>query len=263
MSSGDEKKEIGREEAITLKVNAQKLRGMVHFPSGKGPFPAVALFHGFTGQRMEPHFIFVKLSRLLARNKIIAARFDFRGSGESEGEFQETTISQEVEDGIKIMDFLAGHRLVNRERLGIVGLSLGGCIARLVATERNDIKCLVLWSAVAGLKELIKQEQTEEQQKELTEKGYIDSGGNKIGKNFLTTLSQVKKIETLSTYRGETLIIHGTEDNTVPLEHAYQFKKILPSSKLKKIEGADHTYNRADWEEEVLRETVSFLKEKL
>ncbi len=34
MSLGDGKKEIGREEAITLEVNAQKLRGMVHFPSG-------------------------------------------------------------------------------------------------------------------------------------------------------------------------------------------------------------------------------------
>ncbi|PKP55158.1 hypothetical protein CVT91_16415, partial [Candidatus Atribacteria bacterium HGW-Atribacteria-1] len=84
MSLKDEKRE--REEYVTLEVNDQKLRGMVHFPSGRGPFPAVALFHGFGGQRMEPHFIFVKLSRLLAKNKIITARFDFRGSGESEGE---------------------------------------------------------------------------------------------------------------------------------------------------------------------------------
>jgi len=252
-----------REEYVTIEVNTQKLRGMVHFPSGKGPFPAVALFHGFGGQRMEPHFIFVKLSRLLAKNKIIAARFDFRGSGESEGEFQEMTISQEVEDGMKIMDFLTEHPLVNREHLGIVGLSLGGCIARLVASERDDIKCLVLWSAVADLEELIKQEQTEEQRNELTKKGYTDSGGNKIGRSFLTTLSQVKKLETLSVYKGKALIIHGTEDKTVPIEHAYRFTQVLPSSRLKKIKGADHTYNRVDWEEEVLKETTNFLKEKL
>jgi hydroxypyruvate isomerase len=68
---------------------------------------------------MEPHFIFVKLSRLLTRNKIIAARFDFWGSGESEGEFQEMNITQEVEDGMKIMDFLAGCPSVNREHLGV------------------------------------------------------------------------------------------------------------------------------------------------
>ena len=258
-----EDKRRKREEYITLEVNTQKLRGMVHFPPGRGPFPAVALFHGFGGQRMEPHFIFVKLSRLLAKNKIVTARFDFRGSGESEGEFQEMTIPQEVEDGMKIMDFLAGHPLVIREHLGIVGLSLGGCIALLVASERDDIKCLVLWSAVADLEELIKQEQTEEQNEELTRKGYTDSGGNRIGKTFLATLSQVKKLETLSTYKGKALIIHGTEDQTVPFEHAYRLIKVLPSSRLKKIKGADHTYNRVDWEEKVLRETANFLMENL
>ncbi|MEA3485594.1 MAG: alpha/beta hydrolase, partial [Candidatus Aerophobetes bacterium] len=104
---------MAREEYVTLEVNSQKLRGMVHFPPERGPFPAVAVFHGCGGQRMEPHFIFVKLSRLLARNKIIAARFDFRGSGESEGEFEKMTIPQEVEDGMKIMDFLAEHPLVD------------------------------------------------------------------------------------------------------------------------------------------------------
>ncbi|MBA3062410.1 MAG: alpha/beta hydrolase [Atribacteria sp.] len=263
MSLKDE--EIRREkvEYITLEVNAQKLRGMVHFPSGKGSFPAVALFHGGGGQRMESHFIFVKLSRLLAKNKIITARFDFRGSGESEGEFQEMTISQEVEDGMRIMDFLAGHPLVNRKQLGILGLSLGGCIARLVATERDDIKCLVLWSTVADFEELIKQNQTKEKFKEFAREGYIDFGGNRMGKSFLTTLSQVKKLETLSAYQGEVLIVHGTEDQSVPLEHAYKFKKILPSSRLKKIKGADHTYNRVDWEEEVLKETTNFFIENM
>lgn len=261
MSLKDEKRE--REEYVTLELNAQKLKGMVHFPPGRGPFPAVALFHGWGGQRMEPHFIFVKLSRFLAKNKIVTARFDFRGSGESEGEFQEMTIPQEVEDGMKIIDFLAGHPLVNGEHLGIVGLSLGGCIARLVAIERDDVKCLVLWSAVADLEKLIKQKQTEEQNEELTRKGYTDSGGNKIGKSFFANLSQVKKLETLSTYQGEVLVIHGTEDQTVPLEHAYRFTEVLPSSRLKKIEGADHTYNRVDWEEDVLKETVNFFREKL
>ncbi|PKP58221.1 hypothetical protein CVT91_08975 [Candidatus Atribacteria bacterium HGW-Atribacteria-1] len=116
---------------------------------------------------------------------------------------------------------------------------------------------------MADLEELIKQEQTEEQNEELTRKGYTDSSGNRIGKTFLTTLSQVKKIETLSAYQGEVLIIHGTEDKTVPLEHAYRLIKVLPSSRLKKIKGADHTYNRVDWEEEVLKETVNFFREKL
>jgi len=64
-------------------------------------------------------FYLCKISRLLAKNKIIAVHFDFWGSEESEGEFQEMNIPQEVEDGMKIMDFLAGHPSVNREHLWI------------------------------------------------------------------------------------------------------------------------------------------------
>lgn len=38
------------------------LRGYLHIPDNfEGTIPAVAIFHGFTGNRMEPHFIFVKL----------------------------------------------------------------------------------------------------------------------------------------------------------------------------------------------------------
>jgi len=252
-----------REENIALKIDGQKLRGMIHLPHGKELFPAVALFHGWSGQRMESHFIFVKLARLLAKNKIVAARFDFRGSGESDGEFENMTISQEIEDGMEIMHFLAGHSLVNNNRLGIVGLSLGGYVAQRMAVKRNDISCLALWSTIADVREVLQSGQMFEKLKEeLNKKGYADINGLKLKKNFFIDLSQTKKIEA-SSHQGKVLIIHGTEDKNIPLKFAYQLKKIFPCSRLKKIEGADHVFSQVEWEEEVLRETVNFLKDEL
>ena len=73
------------EELIHFTNEDLRLYGMLHRPEGAGPHPAVMILHGFTGQRIEPHRLFVKLARQLVAAGIAALRFDFRGSGESEG----------------------------------------------------------------------------------------------------------------------------------------------------------------------------------
>ena len=76
------------QQACYFSNEGQQIAGTVHIPDGPGPFPGVLLCHGFTGQRIEAHFIFVKMSRALEQAGIASLRFDFRGSGESEGRFQ-------------------------------------------------------------------------------------------------------------------------------------------------------------------------------
>ena len=83
------------EKQISFTVQGQKIYGMLHLPEGRGPFPALSMFHGFTGQRDEPHRMFVKAARLISKAGIAVLRFDFRCSGESEGDFRKMTISGE------------------------------------------------------------------------------------------------------------------------------------------------------------------------
>jgi fermentation-respiration switch protein FrsA (DUF1100 family) len=44
-------------KSIEIKHNGQMLRGMEHIPEG-GKAPAVILYHGFTGTKLEPHRFF-------------------------------------------------------------------------------------------------------------------------------------------------------------------------------------------------------------
>lgn len=74
---------------------------MLHVPGdANGKLPIVCIYHGFTGNKMEPHFIFIKLSRLLEKKGIASVRFDFGGSGEGDGD-------SDGEDGLvfEIADF--------------------------------------------------------------------------------------------------------------------------------------------------------------
>ena len=56
------------EKPIVFKSQGQQIIGVVHMPERrKGKVPAVVFFHGFTGTKVEPHRIFVKMARALAR----------------------------------------------------------------------------------------------------------------------------------------------------------------------------------------------------
>src|SRR5579863_2729220 len=84
------------------------LRGMIHRPSSlarRRAAPGVIFFHGFTGDRMESHWLFVKCSRALAQAGIASLRFDFYGSGESEGEFREVTLRGEISDARAAIEY--------------------------------------------------------------------------------------------------------------------------------------------------------------
>ena len=64
------------ETPITFSNHGQQLVGMLHLPDGPGPHPAVIFYHGFTGDRVENHVIFVKMARRLAAAGHAALRFD-------------------------------------------------------------------------------------------------------------------------------------------------------------------------------------------
>jgi len=87
----------------------QRLYGMVHSSEGEGIRPGVVLYHGFTGHKMETHCIFVKLARELAAAGLHVLRFDFRGSGESEGRFEDMTLDSEISDARAALEIGRAH----------------------------------------------------------------------------------------------------------------------------------------------------------
>ena len=89
------KEEYGRETDRILQSWTTTER-ILHLPTARdASCPAVAFFHGFTGTKVEPHRIFVKTARELAAIGFYVLRFDFRGCGDSAGDFSEMTIGGE------------------------------------------------------------------------------------------------------------------------------------------------------------------------
>jgi dienelactone hydrolase len=118
----------------------QWLRGMMHRAAGttgRRLGPGVIFFHGFTGDRMESHWIFVKCARALAQAGIASLRFDFYGSGESDGDFREVTLRGEISDARVAVEFFRRQKGIDPQRVGLLGISLGGRLRRLWLEARR------------------------------------------------------------------------------------------------------------------------------
>lgn len=122
------------ERYVECESRGLTLRGMLHVPDQRpGKVPFVILFHGFCDDRNEINFVHTELSRRLCERGIASVRFDFAGSGDSDGRFEDMTVSSEVEDGLAILDYVKSLDFVDQSRIAIHGLSMGGCVASMVA----------------------------------------------------------------------------------------------------------------------------------
>lgn len=241
------------------------LRGMMHRPQSAPAgrrLPAVVLCHGFSGTRVEPHQLLVKAANALAEEGIVAVRFDFAGSGESDGNFVDMTPETEVQDAINILQWLGAQPGVDRSKLGMIGLSLGGLVTACAASRTKLPAAIALWAATAHMGERMHERSTPESAAQLQEKGYIDMRGNLVGRGFLENALEIKPLNEAQKYTGKVLIAHGTEDQSVPVSEAHEYAEAFTqcNPKLHIIDDADHTFNSEKWEADVIGTTVDWMK---
>jgi len=250
------------------------LRGSFHLPEGQsGPLPVVLFCHGFTGSRVGSHRIAFLMSRALERRGIASLRFDFAGCGESDGSFEEATLEKEIEEATTALRWLEGNRKLDLGRLGLLGISLGGSVAAVLAGRNPRVRSLVLWAGVARPEKVVAEKLDESARETLARQGLLDVGGILLGKPFVDSLRGVKPLEGIERSRAAILIIQGSMDETVPVEESeafyraalYRDKKGDGTFKSEKllIEGADHTFNYVRWQNLLLQKSLEWFAETL
>ncbi|MFX3623552.1 MAG: alpha/beta hydrolase family protein [Ectobacillus sp.] len=257
----EQKKEgISMQEAVSIIHKGQVLRGMQHIPEGLEKVPAVILFHGFTGTKLEPHRMFLKISRALELKRIASFRFDFLGSGESDGNFQEMTVLGELEEAKTMLQYVRSHPAVDENRIIILGFSMGGLVASLLAGDMPEQIAKLILIAPAGMMAK-KAVFIANERLYIPEHDTYDCDGNLVGRAFIEELETISVWERAKAYQKDVLLIHGTNDKSVPYEvstlyikHCYREKATLHP-----IEGADHTFNKYEWEQDLIEAVCEFM----
>jgi dienelactone hydrolase len=144
---------LAAETDVQIAVSGQLVRATLEVPAGPRA-PAVLLLHGFTGSRDELEVagtgegVLERTARLLAEAGYASLRIDFRGSGDSDGVWADTTFSGQIADAVAAIDWLKKQPSIDGERLAILGWSQGGLIAAHAAKEKPELNALILWAPV-------------------------------------------------------------------------------------------------------------------
>jgi cephalosporin-C deacetylase-like acetyl esterase len=262
-----------REIAVEFENEGQKIYGMVHLPAGNSKHPCLVFLHGYTGDRIEDHCLFVKAARDLCEHGIACLRFDFRGSGESQGKFADITVEGEIGDALRAVEFLGTLSSLDMDRLGLVGLGLGGCVAACIAAKVKP-KSLALWAPSAFVDYMVERGGRvvkdpyawlpENFKNAVKRQGHVDIGGFVRGKAYFESLKHVDPLREIAKYQGPVLIAQGSEDEvTLPINSEFLYDHVRGRRLLVVVDGADHTFSATVWENQVIETTRLWFAETL
>lgn len=196
----------------------------------------VLMCHGFTGNRMEHHRIFVRMARQLTEAGLAVATFDYRGNGESSGDFENMTVSTLIQDATSAVDFLKNRVAPAPLRLGVLGYSMGGLVASYLTKERpKEIECVVLWAAVACATHVLNGFLGCTLREALETFSFpLERDGWRLGRRFFEEVNATCSSRVLAESGKPTLILHARDDQTVNVDNATEFSKALTEA------GVDH-----------------------
>ncbi|MGD9569858.1 MAG: alpha/beta hydrolase family protein [Sedimentibacter sp.] len=245
------------QESLWIDSRGQKIFGLLEYdkPEEKGK-NLVIFFHGFTGLKSAPHRMFRKVSELLSKKGYTVLRFDFIGSGDSEGDFEDMTISREVEDGLSVLKYCNENFKI--KKLYFIGYSLGGCIATIL-TSKSNCDGLVLWSPASNPFWNFHNIFGEENFINGLKGEKVECLGNVICSKFFDELPYIDPSKSAKEYENKVLLIQGTKDEWIMPINAFYYKKMFKNCSIHFIEGADHDYTSYDFEKELIDKTVDFL----
>ncbi|MBI5442455.1 MAG: alpha/beta hydrolase [Deltaproteobacteria bacterium] len=139
------------EEPFFFESAVHRLFGVLHSPHRAGqplPIPprGVVLCSPLAEEKGIAHRPLVLFARFLASHGFHVFRFDYRGTGDSQGDFEETTLSACLTDTARAVQVLRERAGVERPML--LGLRLGGTVAALAAGADPSLGPVVLWEPV-------------------------------------------------------------------------------------------------------------------
>lgn len=257
------------EACVFQNSKGQNLVGIMHHAAGSGLRPAVVVAHGFAGNKLGGSRRFVEFARYAAEQGLSVFRFDFAGSGDSDGDLIDLTLDQEMDDLRAAIDAVLAMEGVDPERVGLVGHCMGATTVIRGAARDERICKTVAWAPFTDLDDTMTRLLGEDVVCFLRDGEESDFLYNEqlftAGPAILESARDVNMYDEVARVKSPLLVIHGTEDSTVPLaevEKLMEHAKNTPGDKhLMILEGAHHSFPYH--KEELFEMTLDFFRAEI
>lgn len=261
----------------------------VGFKPNNKPKPIVIFAHGFKGFKDWGHFN--EVMDFFITNDCVFLKFNFSHNGGTAEQpidfpdldsFGKNTISKELNDISQLLDWIYKTEELPRQELDVsnitlIGHSRGGGIAMLAASMDNRIKKIITWAAISDFESRLPPDLSEWKAKNVV---YVENARTKqqmpMYYSFVEDLFANKEKyniqKAIKKASQPHLIIHGDNDETVPIREAEQLNTWNENAELKIITAANHTFNishphkdeaLSEAAKQVLTSSLTFINDKV
>ena len=216
-----------------------RLNAALDLPAARSRCPLVILFHGFSGHMEERHILAV--SEAIRAAGCASLRVELYGHGHSGGTFAGHTLYKWLTNALTVIDY--ARSLDFATELYLCGHSQGGLTVMLAgAMKREQIAGLIplspAWSIPAEARQGIflgERFDPEHIPASLAPWG--------LGGNYLRVAQTIHVEEAIDRYRGPVLIVHGTADETIPVEWSVRAAERYRNAEFVPVPGDTHCYD--------------------
>jgi fermentation-respiration switch protein FrsA (DUF1100 family) len=251
---------ISRE--VSFLADGLRLSGRVYLVAEGSPQPAVCICHGIPhgGQGTDSDVRdrgYPGLAERICREGFTVMIFNFRGTGDSQGNFD---IMGWTRDLGAALDYLAGLPEVAGSGFKLLGFSGGAAVSVYVAAQDMRVSSVAACACPAEFDALVSGGSALEVVTHFRKVGIIrdrdfpDSAGEWLdGFRLISPLNYVSRLSP-----RPLLLVHGSRDKTVAVSHARRlYAEAGEPRRMVIIDGVGHQLRR---DERVVAKVVSWLK---
>jgi len=242
----DDQPAVGTSEHLTLTGSKGKLDAVMQRPSQQ-PSALAIVCHGFSSNK-DTEFMKM-LADSIVSHGMAALRFDFNGHGQSEGEFVEMTVPNEIEDLQRVVRQM--RRLPWVGDIYLVGHSQGGVVCAMTAGKMGSdtIRRVALLAPAGVLRDdairgNVFGKMYKESPLDPPEYVTLPDGKLRLGRAYIQTAFTLPIYETAAQWHGPALIVHGNGDRIVPYTYGERFAKQWAGSQFIVPYAFDHGFTQ-------------------
>lgn len=229
-------------EVRTKEYNNHKIAVSHHDAKSKN---IVIFCHGYRGMSVGSSRFFVRVAQKLEEADISSIRFDQFGSGNSDGDFLNSSFN----------DWCATTRVIAKDYLDkgynvvLFGQSMGGATVIAVGSELPEITAVVALVPDPNIENFV-----------YPESGYIEEGGQRVQASYWQEAHDAKVADKLATLKAPALIVQCTDDEYVDeVNRKAIMDNAQPQHKVVNLENYKHSSWTYDQAEDIIAQSTDFI----